>query len=292
MVAAASASLDDFNLFGDDIPSGGSLHVGPDKHVRLAHRAWKSWCEVTQRPDARQPDARFVAAYVERLRAHYKNEFLMRVVMGAARLEVYPRDMLDVRRVVSALRSENKARAAVALLSTNRPVVLYPSTDDASMKCTIEDIERACRLSVAHWSERDLEAAGSLMVSLTADEVEAAAAKAAQSLASDAVMPVEVLRAANSKSKPATRSGSGARRTYAAGVVERDQMRDIEFELDDMASKARLRGDSPDAIRALHFAVPSGYWDAVYDQVAQGKTNAEAYEALRERFSFHPEDRR
>lgn len=267
------------------------VHVEDQREPARAHEAWKLWAAETGRDDGRTPSRAFVYAYMEALRAGRAADYLDRVVKGAARLPVKANNADDTRRVINALRTSSTARTALGALEAGHPVVPYPDGVHADNKCTIEQIAAVCKTTVGEWTERDQDAAGVVCVQIEADDLEDLATQARLRLGVDALLPLELLREARSGKRRGAAKTVSSRATYAAGLSEREQVRGVEFAVDDMAADMQARGAKAADIVALHAQAPEGYWDAVFQLAVEGESNEAAYRLLEPRFSWHPSQR-
>lgn len=281
-------------ILGDKALPAAAVRIGPSAINRDAHKAWALWRDVTSRPNRREPpDRRFIGAAEDALRVR-SFEQVSRIVRGAAALPVNPNDPHDTRRAIRALTQPKTMKLAIQAWSAGLPVIPFP-TDDKPLLSSITDVEAACRIRAGEWSERDQEAAVTLMETLTPQALEEAATQAALAVGLDAVYPVEVLRAARSRKAPSRKAGTKtvSRSAYQAGVTQRAKVEGVEFSLDDLAHEMQLRGIAAERIAHVHHSAPEGYWDAVFALVCDGDSNEAAYRRLTDRFGgWHPDMRR
>ncbi len=268
-------------------------------HADAAHSAWRLWCTETQRSAVPDTDRKFLTAYVDQLRAGRQDDYLRKIVRGAARLPIKAANADDTRRVVNALRTPSTGRTAVSALDSDKPVIPYPHGDGATLLASIEDVARSCRMEPAYWSEHDQGAAGILIENFDPEQIEEAATDASLSIGTEAVLPTDVLRVARSaqqgrRATKASAANADARGTYEAGIAERDRVQGVEFALDDLANEMLKKGVPGDKIVAVHASAPEGYWNEVFHLVVnEGRDNATVYGMLVDQFDgWHPDSRR
>ena len=278
-----------------EVPAApGILTKGLSAESKMAHDAWRVWASTTGRPDGKSTNDKFYRTYLDQLRVGRSHEYLLDVVRGAARMPVNPKNQDDTRRVINALKTLTTGRTAVSALHSDHPVIAYPYGDSATLLASTEDVARACRIPPSGWGEHDQDAAGILIETFDAEQIEEAAAEASHSLGTDAVLPTDVLRAARSRkvSRGQAAAGARARETYSSGMAERARLKEVAFSLDDLAKRMLLDG-APDAeIVRVHQMAPEGYWSAVFELAADGDSNDEAYKRLLDQFdNWHPSSR-
>lgn len=264
-----------------------------DEFIR---EAWEHWVFVTNRPKS-EPHERFVKAVRDAIADRYTGDRIIRAISGAAHLRPRDRDPLDVRRVVSAIRSENIERQVLELLDTkDAPIYPWSVGDPESNLSSLSDIRAVCTLDLDVWTYRDHECSGMIMQLLTPDRLKDAAEKVSLHTGTEHLSPSDIIRWShiwrnpNNKVKVAAKA---SRDSYTSGKTESDLLEGIDIGLDNAAERAIISGCPANKVRSFHLLAPEGYWARVESEVEENLSASldGIYDQLSGEFGWHPNDR-